>query len=303
MAFISNTHEMNLKSELDLFSTRPMQTAIESGALHSYRPITSISNNGPIEFVVTGCSNDEYLDLARVFIHVRAKLTVPVPAPVGTAAPVVPVVGPVNNWIHSIFSQIDILLNGKCVTPPSNLYNYRAIFEQILNYSHSSKQSHLTGSLYYDDSPGQMNAKTAANKGFTKRREFTINDQVVDLYAPLHCDLFNVDKYLLGGVEMTIKLQRANDAFHLMGVPNSGATFSILDAELYVRKVKIAPSVVLGHTKALAISPAKYPINRVDMKSITIPEGSQSKTMDNLYLGTELMEFLLPGVFIFCFCN
>lgn len=278
---------MNVKSELDLFSTQPMQTSIESGSLHSYRPITSISNNGPIEFVVSGCSNDEYLDLARVFIHVRARLTVPHPPVLlaGGVQQAIPIVGPVNNWLHSMFSQVDVYLNQKCITPPNNCYNYRALFENLLNYSPASKNSHLTTGLYYDDTAGHMNEITAANEGFTKRREFTSDDQVVDLYGALHCDLFNVDKYLLGGVEMTIKLQRANDSFHLMGVANSGATFSILDAELYVRKVKIAPSVVLGHTRALEISTAKYPINRVDMKAITIPADSQSKTMDNVYLG------------------
>lgn len=130
-----------------------------------------------------------------------------------------------------------------------------------------------------------MNSIAAGNAGFTKRREHTIDNRIVDLYGPLHCDLFNVDKYLLNGVEMTIKLQRAKDAFHLFGVANSRATFEIIEAELYVRKAKINPSVILGHSQALAVATAKYPIKRVDVKTITIPAGSQTKTMDNLYLG------------------
>lgn len=146
MAFINQAHEMNVKSELDLFSTLPIQTAIESGSLQSYRPITSISNNGPIEFVVSGSSTDEYLDLGRVFIHVKARITVPVPALVAGAVgpPPVPVIGPTNNWLHSMFSQVDVFLNQKCISPPNNCYNYRAYFENILNYSAESKRSHLT---------------------------------------------------------------------------------------------------------------------------------------------------------------
>lgn len=70
-----------------------------------------------------------------------------------------------------------------------------------------------------------------------------------------------------------------------MGADNSGATFEIIDAELFVRKVKISPSVVMAHAKALSTATAKYPINRVDVKTITIPVGTQSKTMDNIYLG------------------
>lgn len=84
---------------------------------------------------------------------------------------------------------------------------------------------------------------------------------------------------------MTVKLQRAKAEFHLMGVRNSGATFEIIEAELFVRKVKINPAVILAHNRALSVSTAKYPINRVDVKAITIPAGSQTKTMDNIYLG------------------
>lgn len=99
MAFINaNQREMTVKSELDLFANLPVQTAIESGSLQSYRPITSISNNGPIEFVVSGSSSDEYLDLGRVFIYVKARLSVPIPqATEQVRQPTAPVVGPVNN--------------------------------------------------------------------------------------------------------------------------------------------------------------------------------------------------------------
>lgn len=144
MAFINQPLEMTVKSELDLFSTLPVQTAIESGTVQSYRAVTSISNNGPIEFVVSGSSNDEYLDLGRVFIHVQARLTVPRPPPIEGQAQPVPVIGPTNNWLHSMFSQVDVFLNQKCITPPNNCYNYRAYFENLLNYSAESKRSHLT---------------------------------------------------------------------------------------------------------------------------------------------------------------
>lgn len=85
---------------------------------------------------------------------------------------------------------------------------------------------------------------------------------------------------------MVIKLQRARNDFHLMGAANAAYTFEIVDAELYARKVKINPSVLLAHHKALAIATAKYPITRVDVKTITIPATTQSKTMDNVYIGS-----------------
>lgn len=286
MAFINQSTTLNVKSELDIFSVPPIQTTVESGSLQSYRPITSLSNNGPIEFVVSGSSSDEYLDLARVFIHIKAKIEKS-PLPVtGVAAPDTRKIGPTNNWLHSIFSQVDVYLNQKCITPPSSCYNYRSYIENLLNYSYESKKSHLTTGIWNEDSSGHMDSVAAANDGFSKRNELTADKNVIDLYGPLHCDLFNVDKYLINGVEMTIKLQRARDEFHLMASANTTGKFEILDAVLYARKVKISASTLLAHHKALNVATAKYPINRVDVKTVTIPATTQSRVLDNVYFGT-----------------
>lgn len=142
MAFINHSTTLNVKSELDIFTLPPIQTTIESGSLQSYRPITSLSNNGPLEFVISGSSSDEYLDLARVFLHIKAKITkTPAPAGADAVAYARTRIGPTNNWIHSMFSQVDVYLNQKCITPPSNCYNYRAYIENLLNYSSESKVS------------------------------------------------------------------------------------------------------------------------------------------------------------------
>lgn len=286
MAFINQATTLNVKSELDLFSIPPIQTTVESGSLQSYRPITSLSNNGPIEFVVSGSSSDEYLDLARVFIHIKAKIE-KTDLPAGQeAAAALQRLGPTNNWLHSIFSQVDVYLNQKCITPPSSCYNFRAYIENLLNYSAESKGSHLTTGIWNNDSPGHMDSVAVANEGFTKRNELTSDRKIVDLYGPLHCDLFNVDKYLINGVEMSIKLQRARDEFHLMASANTTGKFEIIDAVLYVRKVKISATTLIAHHKALQVATAKYPITRVDVKTITIPATTQSRSLDNIYIGT-----------------
>lgn len=141
--------------------------------------------------------------------------------------------------------------------------------------------------MWADDSAGQMDTAGNGNAGFTARRALTSTNNDVELYGPLHCDLFNVDKYLINGVDMTIKMHRANHLFHLMGTADSVGLFETKDAVLYVRKVKIAPGTLLAHHKVLNSASAKYPINRVDIRSITIPENTQSKTLDNVFLGTQ----------------
>jgi len=47
----------------------------------------------------------------------------------------------------------------------------------------------------------------------------------------------------------------------------------ITSAVLYVRKVKLSPSVFLAHAKALECANTKYPIHRVICKTFTVPAG------------------------------
>ena len=56
-------------------------------------------------------------------------------------------VTPVNNFLHSLFNQVDVFFNQKLVSPPNNAYAYRAYIESLLNYSPAAKESHLTTAL------------------------------------------------------------------------------------------------------------------------------------------------------------
>lgn len=282
---------MTTKTELDLFATPPTQTSVEGGKMSCYRPISTISDDSPIEFHIPG-AGDEYIDLSRTMLYLDAWIEI---TPIreqrtgsdGKPTEVLktPLVAPVNNWMHSMFSQIDIYLNQKCITPPSNSYNYRSYIEHLLNFGSDSKKSHLTTSLFYADTAGHFEALGNDNSGFVSRYNFAKEKKHIEMYSHLHCDIFNQDKYLVNGVDMTVKLQHAKKSFHLMCEDNTDVKVHITEAELYVRKVRINPSILVAHAKALALSTLKYPITRVDIKTITIASGVQSKTIDNIYLG------------------
>lgn len=279
MAFINNHKGVTTKSELDIFATPPTQNSIESGSTFCYRPISTLSNTSPIEFLVTS-SGDEYIDLAHTAIHIIAKVKADTTMP-PTDPPTIPEVAPVNNWLHSLFSHVDVFLNQKCITPPSNHYGYRAYIENLLNYGDGAKQSHLTSCLWYKDDSNAFNS--FGNSGYLTRKQLTTGEKHIEMYSNLHCDIFNVNKFMLNGVELGVKLINAKNEFHLMG--SVASHVEIIEANLFVRKVKINPSISLAHARALSITPAKYPITRVEIKTVTIAADIQSKSIDNLFLG------------------
>jgi hypothetical protein len=278
MAFINSHKQATVNAELDLFSVPPTQDSVEAGHFLSYRPISSITRNTPIEFCIPN-SGADYIDLSQTLLYLKVKIDRTV------RAALVDNVGPVNNFLHSLFSQVDVLLNQRCVTPPSNQYAYRSYISNLLNYGSDSKNSHLTSSLWVKDTPGFMDVSDD-NLGYESRKDATTNNNVFDMISPLHIDLKSTTKYLLNGVEMTVKLIQSKPEFFLMSdTANPNVQFEIQEAELFVRKVKISPSVLVGHARALAIGTAKYPITRVDVKTVTIPAGVQNKTIDGLYTG------------------
>lgn len=284
MAFINSHRNLTTKTELDIFATPPTQNSIESGTTLCVRPISSLTDASPIEFLIPG-SGEEYIDLAHTTLHLVVKIKTDETIPKDKVNDI----APVNNFLHSIFSQVDIYLNQKCITPPSNNYNYRAYIENLLNYGSDAKYSHLSSVIWEKDIAGNMDNSNvddkaaSCNTGHSKRHSFTKNEQIVELYGNLHCDIFNQDKFMVNGVDMTVKLIKAKNEFLLTG--SYKGRLEIIDANLFVRKVKINPSILIAHTKALAVSTAKYPITRVEIKTVTISRDIQSKTIDNLYLG------------------
>ena len=114
MAFISDQSCECLKSKLDLFSVPPIQTSVENGNWIEYHPLTTVDDS-PIEFDINGTGKD-YIDLANTMLLVRAKIINMDGTDIADADPI----GPVNLWLHSPFSQVDISLNGTQVTTSTN---------------------------------------------------------------------------------------------------------------------------------------------------------------------------------------
>lgn len=295
MSFLHSHSTECMKSELDLFSLPPTQTAIENSHWVPYNPVSSLSDDGPVQFVVPG-HGDEYIDLAHTMLSVR--LQIPPVRNVTDAELTADAnnFGPVNNLLHSLFNQVDVSFNQKTVSTCGNTYAYRSYIETLLNYGSDAKESHLTSALWYNDTSGQMEAQRCTpneanpvhkNNGLQSRLEYCKNNKTVDMIGHLHCDVFNQDKFLLNGVEMTLRLVRSKNDFCLMQ-PQAGALsrkIVIKDISLLVRRVKINPNLLIAHAKTLSHSTAKYPITRVEVKTFTLHRGILGDTLDNVILG------------------
>ena len=140
----------------------------------------------------------------------------------------------------------------------------------------------ITG--YHLDDDGTLITAESGNRGLHERFLHTHSSKEVMLTGGLRIDLFEQNRYLPNGISMKLRLHRQKDEFLLMSANNTFRT-EIKEAFLTVRKVKVSPGILLGHTDALMKSPAKFPITRKECKVLAIPIGFQSFVKDNIFLG------------------
>ena len=311
------------KSEVDLFRVPPTQQSLERGRWIDYAPLSSVENpNSAITFLIAG--TDEYIDLSKTILTVTGKIT----KKDGTSkldSNDQSNVAPVNNFLHSLFRQVDVYLNGKQVTPAMGTYAYRSYIETLLNYDVSAKQSQFSSALYYKDTAGKMdetgalpatktlNYRTAqgsgsstdgsvtyystgtGNQGFAKRHQFIKNGNRFVLSGPIFSDIFMTDRLLLNMMDLKVVLNRSSDAFSLFEKGNSPAIepkVQLTDVVLKVRKIKVDQSVSDGVERMLKQTPALYPIRRVECKILTIPANLPNVRQDNIFSG------IIPNSFV-----
>ncbi|GBM41470.1 hypothetical protein AVEN_130936-1 [Araneus ventricosus] len=110
-----------VKSELELFHLLPTQTAMENGKWIEFHPLSNVFDGGPVEFHISG-SGDEYLDLSQTQLYVQAKILKADGSPIlkeittGDNASPETKIGPVNLFLHSLLSQVDVSLNDRLVS-------------------------------------------------------------------------------------------------------------------------------------------------------------------------------------------
>lgn len=267
--------------ELNLFYTPPTESVYDKVQWIEHRPVAQIKEHNPIEFVIPG-SGSQYINLKETLLHVKVKVT-PVDATKTDPA------GLVNLPLHSLWEQVEVSLQQKCISPSSKNYGYKALIETLVSYDRGAKESQLQAAGYYKDSPDNIDGAhpiTGGNTGLAVRYALTSNDKIADFVGPLHADVCQQNRLILNGVEIQIKLCPSDSKFCLMSDGDeANYKVDIVDAFLKVCKVTLAPSILLAHSQLLDTTPAKYPYECTEIKTYTIAKGNFSFKAENLFQG------------------
>lgn len=288
-----------LKSELDLFTDRPVQVAIDQSRLVVYQPV-SASTERSIEFIIPR-TNDTYRDVGCVDLRLLVTLDDSKLITSGAGDTLKKEsVATINNLLHSLFDSVKVSVNGVPTSRNSGNYAYRSYIESLLSYSQQSADTTLATSLFYLDRDANGKGSFGAddnNLGFQARKELLKNQ--VELFGRLSLDISSINKLLAYGTELTIKLQRSRREFVILSDQKDSQVNVIINAaSLYIRDVKATDEVYANHVKLnRAGHPFKYPQLQVECTPHTIAGGEAHVNLSNFING------LLPKLLIIGFVD
>ncbi|GFQ97238.1 uncharacterized protein F54H12.2 [Trichonephila clavata] len=245
------------------------------------------------EFYVSA-TGDNYIDLSHTLLQVQVKIKKKSGAAISTPDQV----APISYLLNTLFSECSVTLNDKQISSQAN-YAYRCIFDALLS-PRTVQESMLTAGLFYKDTASKhdlvelTNVADNVNSGYQTRYNICKDSKLMDLIGPLHFDLGNQSKFLINSVNLRIKLERNKDPFTMMSATHD-FKMVIQHASLFVRKVKVAPSIMIGHETALGNGAIKMPIRRTEVKSFALSSGMQSITIPNAFIG-QLPTRLIMGM-------
>ena len=166
-------------SGLSLFSLPPYQSAVERMYYQEVRSNSQLTGN-IIDMEITGKHGMEYVDLKRSKLYVKAKIT----KGNGDDLLTTEYVGPINLFLQSMFSQVDVTMQGKLVTSTTSHYPYKAMIQTLLSYGNAAKTSQLTSQFWEKDTPGHLDdndVNGGSNGGLSKRSLYFAKSITTDI--------------------------------------------------------------------------------------------------------------------------
>ncbi len=284
-----------------LFHSRVRDSRFDSVEFMTYYPKNSLSNAKKIEFLLPRYTGPNVYIPKDMYLKVEVVLTKAdgVSPPDSTAK-----ISPVNNVLHSLFSECRIYLEDYCINETNENYHYKSFIIDLLSYDINAKYSYLQAQGFFQDAP--FNMDSAGNASFVMRSNWFKNaaksaysTAPVTFVGKLHSDLLSTDATIIPGISMQVVLTRADMDFSFI-IPEASDTekykLEIKEASLMCSVATLSPDSFMKLEKNLETKSAAIYYKRVQVQNKSIGANSKTFVSENLYSST-----LLPSRLIFAF--
>ena len=246
-----------------------------------YRSTNQLNGN-VIDILVPGSS--DFIDLRRSFLSVKFKVT----KADGTALAATDHIGTANNMLSSLWSQVEVYLNGTLVSPNVNLFPHTSMFNTYLEKSLRQKSTIMRSSGFYHDTARYANTNDPGNtfnQGLKTRYGLIAESKQCNLYGPLPADVLECSKWLVGGVDVQLRLTQSSPEFFFIK-PTKVATvpkIELLDVYYHVCRITPKPEVLLAQNIAISQNMFRYDYQRRRNHVIPLKTGATFLQEDQMF--------------------
>lgn len=257
--------------QLDIFAVPPTQCSIERDIVTEVRPLSNVATGQPIEFLIS-TPPDEYIQFCETYIYIRARVKLYRPDQAVPRKEDWDSVVPVQYFLHSLFSQCDILLDNNEIAVAPQTYQYRSYLEALLGFAESAKKTHLRAALWGTVDQRRKAVLPVTGSGHEGRW--------FEMMGRLHLDFTFQHRMILGGCNLRLKLLPSDPKFYFNAAPGLRPELELAEVKLEVHSSRLYPSIVSAHSEALRQSPAVYALTRCEVKRLGIPKGQLDFVQD-----------------------
>ena len=246
------------KSELDLESIPPLQIGVVDDYLVCTGPKLGPESGRPLELLIP-TSGDDYLNLSHCYLYLQCWVLKDDSNTTGEDGSV----ALMNLLFHSLFRQLDLVMNDALVANSGDTYPYRAYLTLLLSYGRDAKETwlnHLEGWCTKEHDKCDAGDNTVLLSSLNR----ILNSEPFDFKGRLHLDMLLQVRLLPNNMNVQLVLSRSRPALHLMHF-NGKSSYHVRmeEAVLKVGKVKVAAFEHLRLEKVLTASGANYQLAHV----------------------------------------
>ena len=279
-------------TNLIFWEQKPTQTAtIDTYEIRVF-PITSILNEGTIDFSIPPQSTGQLCDLEIV-----TKFRIIQDDDTDLAAKTD--VSVISNISNALWSLVDVKIGGRINLMQSmkNSYIIHSFISTILN-TESTHSDYLfaTELFLLDDAKTKSDSETTTffkaqdsdvllNPAASKRAERLQLSRSVTTTSKLHCPLFRTNKSLPTNMNIRISLTRNANEFLLLAASGSTYKLDIQNVFLNVKYIRPRDIVLQALEEKLKLKPATYFVQKPEVIIRNVVPAQQNISFTNIFNG------------------
>ena len=285
----------SVASELLLWQETPTQIAIEDIYELTIHPISSLYNDGQINFDLVSqpkamISNVEIITSFRI-LKGAARMGDNDECSI------------INNFANSLWELVNVTVADRTNLMQSmrNSYAYQTFFDYCLN-SDKNREDYLfctqafkldTGKTRSDVETMVFQGSEIKNSGAAARAQRVANSKLVTVSLKLHCPLFTTSKSLPSNMKVRVSLSKNKDSFLLMSSSNE---FKVKIESVHLNVTYIKPREVFLSMieERLQRQPAPYFVTRPQIIIKPISQQGRIVRINEVFPGK------LPRLAFFC---